>query len=517
MKTELATCLERHENCRTPPGVPPTRLLRIEEFQEDAKYVYLEDSDTTKSYEYVTLSHCWGSIQPICLTKETEGTLRAGMSSQDLPKTFRDAVSICLRLNFRAIWVDSLCIFQDNLQDWAAEAASMRSVYKNASLNIAASGATDSSVGLSFERNPLAFQPFCVTIKSAYWVYPPDWPALEIPTSPLNKRAWVLQERILSTRIIHFTVAGPRWECEEAVASEVVKIPGQTVDKSIIFKSHFTRPAVFEGASIDVLRKKEYGSHYDAWLGLLRDYSKCGITNSGDKLVAMQGIAQTIAEATGIELVCGMWNSPLILELLWQVQVKPTRVDPPHLLQWRAPSWSWASSDFPLVYKTYPSHHLYCAGLEEIAKVTNLDVNALPSGQISDASLTIKGRTLRARITIVDFDDGYDSEAIMSCENERSQNITGDFIFDRLPPLPYADDLTFVALARCRCVRATVRYRFPADGKEMAPTIATLMLRRLPTTPPTYSRVGVLLLKNKDAYDFYTRNQSAEEEELALV
>lgn len=164
MKRELTTCLERHDDCRTPSGAPPTRLLRIEESQEDVMHIYLEDSDMARSYEYVTLSHCWGNVQPICLTKETEETLRAGIKSQNLPKTFRDAVVICLRLGFRYIWIDSLSIFQDNLQDWATEAASMRSVYKNASLNVAASGATDSSVGLSFERNPLAFQPFCVTI-----------------------------------------------------------------------------------------------------------------------------------------------------------------------------------------------------------------------------------------------------------------------------------------------------------------------------------------------------------------
>lgn len=440
------------------------------------------------------------------------------MNSQELPKTFRDAVSMCLRLNFRTIWVDSLCIFQDNLQDWAAEAASMRSVYKNASLNVAASGATDSSVGLSFERNPLAFQPFCVTINSAYWVDPPDWPALAIQTGPLNKRAWVLQERILSTRIIHFTAAGPRWECMAAVASEVHQITGQTItDDSIKFKRDFTGLAVFKRAVTDVFRAKEYVSHYCTWLGLLRDYSECGITNSGDKLVAIQGIVQTMKEAIGIESVCGMWKNLLILELLWQVQVQSRRVDPPHLLQWRAPSWSWANSDFPLVFKTYPLNHLQCPEFEEMAKVTNLDVNARPSGQILDASLTIKGRTLRARITFEDFNDGFESEAIMSCEKERSQNIVGHFIFDRLPPLSYADELTFVALARCHCVQGTVHAFIPPDGKATAPTIAALMLRRLPSTPPTYSRVGVLLLKNKNAYDFYTRNQSAEEEELALV
>ena len=485
-------------------------------------HVYLEDSDMTRSYEYVTLSHCWGNVQPIYLTKKTEGTLRAGIKSQNLPKTFRDAVVICLRLGFQYIWIDSLSIFQDNLQDWATVAASMRSVYKNASLNVAASGATDSSVGLSFERNPLAFQPFCVTINSAYWVYPPDWPALAIQTGPLNKRAWVLQERILSTRIIHFTAAGPRWECMAAVASEVyssgfIEITARSIDNSITFKSNFTRPAVFEGASNDVLRKKEYASHYDAWLGLLRDYSKCGITNSGDKLVAIQGIAQTMKETIGIESVCGMWKNVLILELLWQVQVQPRRVDPPHLLQWRAPSWSWASSDFPLVCETYPLNHLRCPEFEEIAKVTNLDVNALPSGQISDASLKLKGRTLRARIAAEIVADGSDLVATMSCENERSQLSVDHSVFDRLPPLPYADALIFVALARCHCVRATVSAYCSTEGKEVAPTIAALMLRRLPTTPPTYSRVGVLLLKNKEAYEFYTRNQSAEEEELALV
>jgi hypothetical protein len=522
LKTELTTCLERHNDCRTPPGVPPTRLLRIEELQEDAKYVYLEDSDTIKSYEYVTLSHCWGSIQPICLTKETEGTLRAGINSQDLPKTFRDAVSICLHLNFRYIWIDSLCIFQDNLQDWGMESALMRSVYKNASLNIAASGAANSSVGLSFERNPLAFQPFRVNIDSAIWVYPPDWPAHEIRTSPLNMRAWVLQERVLSKRIIHFTVAGVRWECMTDLASEVYS-PGSIDDirrmssKSQNFKKTFARSAVSEGASSDVLREWKYASHYCDWLGLLWEYSQCGITNSGDKLVAMQGIVQTIKEAIGIELVCGMWKNILVLELLWQVEDQSRRVDPPHVLQWRAPSWSWANSDFPLAWDPYPLNHLQCPDFEETAKVTNLDVNALPSGQISDASLTIKGRTVRARIAVEDVDDGSDSEAIMSCGSERSQNIMGHFVFDRIPPLPYTDELAFVALARCHCLRATDIACLPTRGKEVALTIAALMLRRIPTTPPTYSRVGVLLLKNKDACDFYIKNQSAEEEELTLV
>lgn len=521
LRRELTTCSAQHKFCRTPLGAPPTRLLRIERLRGGSEHVYLEYSDIAKSYLYATLSHCWGGMQPMCLTKETEETLRAGICSNDLPKTFREAVSICLRLEIEFLWIDSLCIFQDNLQDWATEAGTMHSVYKNALLNIAANGAANASVGLSFERNPLAFRPFCVSIGSAKWVFPPDWPALSIRKGPLLKRAWMLQERILSRRVIHFTVAGPRWECIQHLTSEVypsesVKRVAHYTDRSQMFQGVFSKLAMSKQGPFDLKNARGHREYYNCWLGLRSEYTRCGITKSEDKLAAIQGIAQTIKETVGVELVCGMWKNLLILEMLWEVLTGSYQSDPPHLLQWRAPSWCWASSDFQLGVKTYPQRHLTCPRFEEMARIKTLEVNALPSGQVLDASLTLKGRPVRAKIAAGDITSQNPSHAIVSCKYEELRIDDRYLVFDRLPLSPYADDLTFFALARCQCTKV-ISYDNVSEVKEVTPTIAALMLRRLPTTPPTYSRVGVIRLETKDACDFYMQNQSAEEEELALV
>jgi hypothetical protein len=458
----------------------------------------------------------------MCLTKETEGILRAGIHTRVLPKTFRDAVFVCCRLDTEFLWIDSLCIFQDNLQDWATEAAIMHSVYKNALLNIAANGAADASVGMSFERNPLAFRPFYVSTASAKWVFPPDWPGISIRKGPLVGRAWVLQERILSTRIIHFTVAGPRWECMEHLASEIypsdsVNYYGQYIDSSQMFQEVFAELAMSKQGPFDVKSVSEHKVCYDRWIDLRCTYSRCGITKSEDKLAAIQGIAQMIKDTVGVEMVCGMWKDLLILELLWEIDTYNHQSDPPQLLQWRAPSWSWANSDFQLELDTYPSRHLECPRFEELAKITHFNVTALPSGQVLDASLTLEGKTVRAKIAVEDFTNTFRSLAVISCKDQAFQIDARCFVFDRFPLFPHADELTFLALARCHCTATNRNDNSPIKNTNAKPTIAALMLRRLPTTPPTYSRVGVLIMKTKDAYDFYMQNQSAEQEELALV
>ncbi|KAH8600698.1 heterokaryon incompatibility protein-domain-containing protein, partial [Bisporella sp. PMI_857] len=70
-----------------------------------------------------------------------------------LPKTFQDTILVAQRLNISYIWIDSLCIIQDSAEDWQAESAIMGQIYSNCTLNIAAAGASDGSVGLFFERD----------------------------------------------------------------------------------------------------------------------------------------------------------------------------------------------------------------------------------------------------------------------------------------------------------------------------------------------------------------------------
>jgi Heterokaryon incompatibility protein (HET) len=70
----------------------------------------------------------------------------------DVPKTFEDAIVVTRKLHVQYLWIDSLCIIQDDPEDWGTESLLMDQVYKNALLNIAATAASDSSGGLFYSR-----------------------------------------------------------------------------------------------------------------------------------------------------------------------------------------------------------------------------------------------------------------------------------------------------------------------------------------------------------------------------
>lgn len=96
--------------------------------------------------KYFALSHCWGGDIPSkTLTRPLPDYLKA---LPDLPRSFRDAIRITRELGFRYLWIESLCILQDSLEDWQKESAAMRDVYRNAALTISASASNNSEGGM---------------------------------------------------------------------------------------------------------------------------------------------------------------------------------------------------------------------------------------------------------------------------------------------------------------------------------------------------------------------------------
>ncbi|KAI1052807.1 hypothetical protein LB506_010046 [Fusarium annulatum] len=88
---------------------------------------------------YWTLSHRWGNPELIVqLSQSTEDRLRPGIEVSDLSLTFRDAALLVHLMDFRYIWIDSLCIFQDSLREWQQEAKAMVDVYRHSFCNISA-------------------------------------------------------------------------------------------------------------------------------------------------------------------------------------------------------------------------------------------------------------------------------------------------------------------------------------------------------------------------------------------
>jgi hypothetical protein len=91
----------------------------------------------------MALSHCWGK-EPIITT--TKATLQDRMREFQIsapPKTFQDAIAITNGLGIQYLRIDSLCIIQDDLQDWEGEASKMAGIYAGSKFNIAATHASD--------------------------------------------------------------------------------------------------------------------------------------------------------------------------------------------------------------------------------------------------------------------------------------------------------------------------------------------------------------------------------------
>jgi hypothetical protein len=154
-----------------------------------------------------------------------------------LPKTFRDAVAVTRALNIRYIWIDSLCIIQDDLQDWEQEAAKMASIYEGSFLTIAAVDSPNSNGGLFLNSIPppaqFNFTPRVVSSGSAIslkaqstaffrQLLQPQSNAdkLHLCNAPLYQRGWVFQELMLSPRSLHFREHQMYWRCHSALRSE---------------------------------------------------------------------------------------------------------------------------------------------------------------------------------------------------------------------------------------------------------------------------------------------------------
>ena len=123
----------------------PTRVLDLGSGGTNEDPALVETSGLTA--RYVCLSHCWGRSQCIKTTRSTYDKWKSGVPWSMLPRTYQDAIVITRRLGIHYIWIDSLCIIQDDSADWERESSQMASIYGNSFLTIAATFAADGNGG----------------------------------------------------------------------------------------------------------------------------------------------------------------------------------------------------------------------------------------------------------------------------------------------------------------------------------------------------------------------------------
>ncbi|KAM0801878.1 heterokaryon incompatibility protein-domain-containing protein [Usnea florida] len=294
---------------------------------------------------YMTLSYCWGNCLFPTLRINNEQRLKDGIPFETLPKAFQDAIYIAEWFQIDYLWIDSLCIVQDSHDDWIRESCKMKDIYRNSVLTVAASRATDPSKGCFTDRNLEFVEPIkvCVSNETKEYMAMIDSHSLEqaIHDSPLSKRAWAFQERLLSSRVLHFGNNQMLWECNEMFACETC--PGGFQSEMQEVSSSAAKGQLMSGHA-DFL--------YDFWRPIVKSYSKGALTKFSDKCLAISGIAEEAQSLYGGKYIAGLWRENIACQLLWEV-LNPDRDRLfPHKRPrtYVAPSWSWLSVDGPIIF-----------------------------------------------------------------------------------------------------------------------------------------------------------------------
>ncbi|KAM0543444.1 hypothetical protein ACHAPJ_012308 [Fusarium lateritium] len=257
----------------------------------------VEGADIPDQVEYLTLSHRWGGTNPLRLTRDTLEPFKSSIYVDDLSRTFVDTCNTVRRLGHVYLWIDSLCIIQDDVEDWALEAGRMSSVYGNSWLNICAAGASDDYDGLFYrkeKRDVDAWLPiwvrrewggpfsgdYCVSDHHNWWT--------RVANSPLNRRGWVFQERILAPRALHLGLEQVVLECCSTSVCE--RLPyGDPAARGGHALMSLIKQFVLGVRNNDLAQLTLEGVFRD-WNQVVRGYAQGQLTIETDRLVALAGL-----------------------------------------------------------------------------------------------------------------------------------------------------------------------------------------------------------------------------------
>ncbi|OTA89591.1 hypothetical protein M434DRAFT_14449 [Hypoxylon sp. CO27-5] len=353
----LKECTETHGQCNPNVDVElPTRILDLGTPDSIGGVRLIETKESPiKRGKYACLSHCWGGniVDAAKTTRHSLKEKKRDIPVERLPQTFQDAICVARKLNIRYLWVDSMCILQDedDKSDWNHESRKMVAVYQNAFITIAASCSPNSNDGFLRSTSSIyatkLLQCMATNDNSPNFYIRQTLPHHEKPlesidTSPLLVRAWVLQERLLSPRFLSFELGELVWECNKLTTC-------QCGDDLWLYGSQILKQRYCES-----IEPPDLSGLRNCWSTIVEKYTTLTLSFEKDRLRAIAGIANQLLaisnpSSPGKSLmgryIEGLWEDTLCRDLCWEVRAneEDPLARPKALKEWRAPSWSWAS------------------------------------------------------------------------------------------------------------------------------------------------------------------------------
>jgi hypothetical protein len=349
-ETSHALCRSKRFTAEGSEKWKPTRLIDLSASHVQKSTICLrERQHVPPGCQYAAVSYCWGmSPSFLTLTRSTRRHLLEGIEISDLPRTWEETIQILRELSIQYLWIDALCIMQDDEEDWKRESASMSQIFGAAMLTISATASFNADEGLFRERPNALVKGVTLPLQSttgSSWrlSYAGSDPGLpRFNSYPIAKRGWTLQEWLLSSRMLHFTDNIVSWECLEGSASEYDTTIQSYSPQNQTLKANVSKLMTQPTGSFDF---------HTVWNDILYDYTRRGFTNPGDKLFALQGLEKEFSSRFAMKdvYVAGMWKGTLLTDLLWATaELKESKANLSI-----APSWSWAAVEGSVYFLSF--------------------------------------------------------------------------------------------------------------------------------------------------------------------
>ncbi|KAK5047153.1 hypothetical protein LTR84_007096 [Exophiala bonariae] len=395
----LSECLTRHPRCvrrstQQDRDFTPARLVDVgfSDVHLPRLVEWPAANDLAEPPPYLALSYQWGGAVSVTTKLSNLETFRRSIESDKLCHVFQDAINLTRKIGYRYIWIDALCIVQDWPDDLSNELRRMGHIYSNAVLTLAASVSESGETRILENRKPIneVLLPYSnCDMSPRCEVFVTDRRLTDfgqdVTNGNLSQRAWCLQERAMSRRILHMGRDQLFWECYTGIWGESSSMRLGAKNKSLdevskfrgVFQSMNTAtgkialerkttvqngpvglPGMQDRSFMHQIRERK---PYGPWYSLVEQYSKRAMKYESDKLPAIMGLARKFAESLSSKPLSekewdalystGLWDKDLSSGgLLWT---------PGNFQQWtvqhvnsaqtyRAPSWSWASVDGPI-------------------------------------------------------------------------------------------------------------------------------------------------------------------------
>ncbi|KAL1793654.1 hypothetical protein ACET3X_008636 [Alternaria dauci] len=381
-------CKSNHPLCVPRKDGWPRRILDLT--ADSVRLVNAEAIESTSSQQqegYACLSYAWGTTGNLKTLTDNLQSHMEGIDVDTLPRTLFDAVHVARAFGLRYLWIDALCIIQDDVQDWMDQIPRMSSIYQGAELVISAQGASNVKEGflslapaanaplkrieVPFHMSDGTSRVVKLSIRERETRYS-NVPAhhssrpmvgddvdIDDLLVPLTTRAWVFQETFLARRILYATPSELAWECSNHERCECRVSPsGSATLRALEFDDYGSTRTLGQIIRADSLRsaEKSPGSKLKLWAEVVRRYSDKNLTKWTDRLAAIQGVVQALAQAMPGDFdtenyIFGLWKPNLERYMLWNRHPRtPGDSEITATLRQIAPSWSWVTNFGGVMY-----------------------------------------------------------------------------------------------------------------------------------------------------------------------